>query len=291
MLASSSKSNPLYPEIRQRRSLILLSLSSREPILFSAIAQAVKAKIPGATEELIRLDLKNLEYVGFSIHSEHDLYILRDRIELDPAPLRRTRSRSTATAVKDQQKVAELCALFPHVLPRIIDGLYRYSKSASFHNEFESIVREYFSILNYDAQPLGQGRGRVTDCIAKYKDHLYPDSYAVIIDAKASASPYRFPASDTRKMKEYVLHHGPLLLREHISKHSFLFVSHEFGPSLRKAILEIHHDTHIGGSALRIEEAIYLSEKVLSRRAVLKQLYPLYIVNELITKTHIDSLL
>jgi hypothetical protein len=249
----------------------------------------VTAQIPGATQELVRLDLKNLEYMGLDIHSTHDVYILRDRVQIDPAPPRRARLRPTASAIRDQQKVAELCAQFPHVLPRIIDGLYRYSKDSHFHNEFESIVREYFAMLRYEVQPLGQGRGRVSDCIAKYRDHLYPDSYAIIVDAKSSVSPYRFPVSDVRKMKEYILHHGPLLLREHISKHAFVFVSHEFSSSLRTAIQEIRRATHVDGSALRVEEAIYLAEKVISRHAALKQLYPIYVVSQLITRAYING--
>lgn len=145
-------------------------------------------------------------------------------------------------------------------------------------------VEKIFSVMGYEATCLGQGHGRVADVIAKYRDSHYAKSYGLIIDAKAYER-YNFPAGDVRKMKEYIMLHGPELLQDQIPQHAFAFVSMDFTAE-DSHLQEISDDTGIKGTAIDVFELMALGSAVVKQDEQIVNLFPRFTTNSRFVYSH-----
>ncbi|HET6881456.1 MAG TPA: hypothetical protein VFI31_14940 [Pirellulales bacterium] len=91
--------------------------------------------------------------------------------------------------------------------------------------EFEQRCAEAFRSLGFEVQELGQGCGRVADCLA-----IAPqDRFAVIIDAKVRRQGYTL-GTDDRQFCEYAIRHTRELTLSGIERVYFAVVGHGFRP-------------------------------------------------------------
>ena len=91
--------------------------------------------------------------------------------------------------------------------------------------EFEQRCAEAFRSLGFQVQELGQGCGRVADCLA-----IAPqDRFAVIIDAKVRRQGYTL-GTDDRQFCEYAIRHTRELNLSGIERVYFAVVGHGFRP-------------------------------------------------------------
>lgn len=88
---------------------------------------------------------------------------------------------------------------------------------------FERKCAEAFRAMGFQVRALGQGKGRMADCLALAR----PERYAVIIDAKARADGFVLGTED-RKLLEYAKHHSDELRREGIERVYLCVVSSGF---------------------------------------------------------------
>lgn len=92
---------------------------------------------------------------------------------------------------------------------------------ASLH--FERKCADAFQALGFQIRPLGQGKGRMADCLALAR----AERYAVVIDAKARADGFVLGTED-RKLAEYARNHSEDLRREGIERVYLCVVSSSF---------------------------------------------------------------
>lgn len=267
-----------FPDLIQKRRSLLLQYLSEEPQTQAKIVQKINNENIQFTSQDFEFELINLKNAGFRITESGGYYKLVDKIILDLPPI----VVKTPKLEGIESLIEELVVKYENTLPiRLVDHLIRYGYDGEKGNQFESVVAEFFRNLGFDAEYLGQGRGRVTDILVKYKHpSVYGKSYGIIVDAKATSSEYNFPVSDKRKMKEYINMHGPKLLAETIQNHAFSFASSKFVSNVEPHLSEISSDTSIKGSAITVEQLLLLGHKVKQREVVIEDLYPLFITNK-----------
>jgi len=274
-----SHRHPFAELVQQRRVSILKSLDQTGYMSTADIIAAVESDGIGIDEKTLAFEIINLQQAGIQIFKEGPYYRLVDRIKLD-IPMERSISKHQA--VDDVEKQIEhyvtlYCDSLP---PRLIDNLIRYGYAGTKDSTlFESTVCSFFSFMGYEAEWLGQGRGKVADVTAKYRASVYPESYGLIIDAKAY-SKYTFPTNHVRAMKEYIRHHGKEMLQDMIPKHAFAFVSMSFSTPDEK-LSEIAKDTSVNGTAIDAYTLIELSAQVSKQQISIAELYPAFTTNKL----------
>lgn len=261
-----------FPKLIQKRRCIMLQLlGSNQPTTKAQIVGKLEENGINADFTIVDFEIINLRQAGFRITSDGGYYMLQDRLNLDIPPIGETEKGEN----KIEKIIEENVVKFEGNIPaRFIDGLIRYGYDGAKNNEFESTVSEYFRYLGYNTTQLGQGRGRVTDVIARYiHPTIYARSYGIIIDAKATSADYTFPAGDKRKMVEYIQKHGPELLAEKISKHAFSFVSSSFGNNVSNHLNEITTNTDIKGTAINVLTLLELGKRLKEQRIDISSFY------------------
>ncbi len=272
-----SARHPFRNLIQKRRSIILKSLSQKTPKLKThLIAELIKNDIE-ANDNVIEFELVNLRQAGFRISENGGYFKLTDKIKLDVPAITNVIQDENVIEKMIEENVVKYEDTIP---PKLIDHLIRYGYSDKFSEKFESVISEYFRFLGYDIEGLGYGKGRVADMLAKYNHpNIYAKSYALIIDVKATTKSYNFPASDIRKMKEYIKTHGPELAKQTILHHAFSFISSQFNSNMEKALREISQETHVNGCCIKILELIKLGDKIRNQNVSIENLFPLYTTN------------
>ncbi len=270
-----------FPElIQRRRTLIIKTLISGVSTL-EQLKQKLLSVGMEADNTVCEFEILNLRNAGFTITQDGGYYKLCDRIELDIPPL----PPSPKEKVTETEKLIEkLVVKYDDTIPpKLVDHLIRFGYDGARASEFESNVSEFFNFLGYETNYLGQGHGRVPDVLVKYKDpSTYANSYALLVDAKATSEKYAFPASDKRKMIEYVRTHGPQLLSEHIPNHAFTFVSSQFVDEVKPHLNEITKMTNIGGCAITVIILLEMGSKIIKQQLRIKNLYKKFVTNNLL---------
>jgi hypothetical protein len=246
-------------------------------------AKQIKSKLESegidASETVCQFEIVNLINAGFRITESGGYYKLKDKINLDEE------LGQPEDWVEDRVEtmIEELVVKYERTIPcRLIDHLVRYGYNDAKAVKFESVVAEYFRFLGYEADYLGQGHGRVPDILVKWKHpNIYANSYGLIVDAKATKKVYSFPASDKRKMKEYIEKYGPSLLVEKIPNHAFSFVSPGFIDNVIPHLKEISDATNIGGCAIAVRVLLEFGDRVVKGQLKVGEIYNMFNVNNL----------
>lgn len=272
-----SDHHPFTEIVQERRVAILKKLIKTQYILMADLLVQIKGDGIDTDEETLTFDIINLQQAGIRIFRERSYYRLADKIKLDEIKSKRASVKQEVDGVEKliQHYVTEYSDSLP---TRLVDNLIRYgydgTNSAAL---FEATVDKFFANMGYDSECLGQGHGRVADVIAKYRASSYPNSYGLIIDAKAYEK-YTFPAGDVRKMKEYIALHGPELLQDRIPRHAFAFISMDFSDPTAK-LQEIANETAVNGTAIDVFTLLELGSKVSKQEKSISELYNSFTTN------------
>jgi len=141
--------------------------------------------------------------------------------------------------------------LIPKISNLIKVGEDSEKSAAAKGSEYEKIVADIFSFLEFEVEFLGQGSGRNPDLILKFRQ----ENTAFIVDAKAYGKGYSLGIDD-RAIKEYILHHCPKLYKEGYKKVGFIIVSNSFKSNFDSFINEITWNTDIKRFILLTSEAL-----------------------------------
>ena len=138
--------------------------------------------------------------------------------------------------------------------------------------DFEKLVGEIFKLLDFDVDPLGQGKGRQPDIIIKFRE----ENTAFLVDAKAYSGGYSLGIDD-RAIREYISHHCPRLQKEGFKKIGFIIVSNSFKSNFDSFINEITWTTDIKRFILLTSEALlyllaYKTKDKLSLSAIIENI-------------------
>lgn len=276
-----SRHHPLKQLIQKRRVIIIHELSKRTCTLTSLINNLKENGIE-TDESVIKFEIVNLKQAGLHIVSDGTYYKLDDKIILDSNPLLFSPNTGVEEETSIERLIEESVVKYESTIPvRLVDNLIRYGLDSEAGRQFEATVAQYFRFLGYKTTYLGQGRGRVADVLARYIDSIYAKSYALIIDAKATASKYSFGASDVRKMKEYIQTHGEKLMEEKIPNHAFAFVSSNFVDNVKPPLEEIYNDSGIKGTAIKVLTLLELGDNIIQGKFDISKLYNNYTNNDI----------
>lgn len=156
------------------------------------------------------------------------------------------RGRDTSTPpVKEKQKIAKpspsACREGGEFMQYIPPALHEFRKLAESSSlEFEGKVIQFFRMLGFRVNALGQGKGRNPDGIAHCREH----NYAILFDAKSSEDGYRL-GTDDRTMIEYVHAYERELRKEGYSNLYFVIVSSAFKGDAKASIDRIRKESSI----------------------------------------------
>ena len=273
-----SDHHPFTHLIQRRRAAILEQLEHVPYTEKSKLVDNINAQEIEIDEQQVDFDIINLQQAGIAIFKEQSYYKLCDKIKLDK-PI--VVEASEANRVnKIEKKIEEKVTKYNGTIPsRIVGDLIRYGYDGRNSSTlFEMTVNDMFKLLGYESEHLGEGKGRVADVISKYRSHLYAKSYGLIIDAKAYEK-YNFPASDIRKMKEYISLHGEQLLADRIPRHAFAFVSMDFTND-ETALSEIANDTAVNGTSITVDTLLELGAMVATQQVNIADIYDWYVTNK-----------
>lgn len=131
--------------------------------------------------------------------------------------------------------VAELSALAKNDKELIA----KYKKEGrEVEDVLEDKIYKLFTVLGYEVEKLGKGKGRVPDGIARSRQH----NYAILYDAKARAEGYNM-GTDDRVIKDYINSQTSKLRREGIRNVYYLVISSDFKGENEEAIKSIKLET------------------------------------------------
>lgn len=275
-----SNHHPFPKLIQKRRTLIIKSLLADALSLEQLTKKLISAGIE-ADNTVCEFEIINLRNAGFTITKDGGYYKLTDKIKLD-IPVIPDSRKENITGI--EKLIENLVVKYENTIPsKLVDHLIRFGYDGGKSTEFESNVSEFFNFLGYETKYFGQGHGRVTDVLVKYKDQsAYANSYGIILDAKATSGTYAFHANDKRKMIEYIRTHGPQLLSENIPNHAFSFISSQFVEDVRPHLEEIKAITNISGCAIPIIILLEMGNKIIRQEFRINGLYKKFITNNVL---------
>lgn len=128
---------------------------------------------------------------------------------------------------------------------------------------FETKLRYAFTIMGFDTEELGQGKGRQPDGVAISRD-VDDGQYAIVYDAKARENYYSVGTGD-REMSEYIRNKKTELRRRNITRIYFVIVSSEFGnnPNDVSLIREVYRKTQVPVTLLKASDLLFIIENKL----------------------------
>lgn len=270
-----------FPKLIQKRRALILKSLSEGPITKNKVIKNLMDKNIEISNEVFEFELLNLKNTGFRVVHDGGYYKLLDKINLEYVE---ETVPTTGSINIVEQLIENLVVKYGSTIPmKLVDHLIRFGYDGEKGTEFEGVVAEFFRFLGYESLYLGQGRGRVTDILVKYKHpSTYAKSYGVIIDAKATSNKYNFPINDKRKMKEYIQTHGPQLLAERIPNHAFSFVSSKFVEDVEPHLMEIKNETEINGCAIEVTKLLEIGSKIRSGEVLIEKIYSNFTCNKLL---------
>lgn len=282
MLCSSHHA---FPKLVQARRIAILEVLAKQtsPKQIGELLEIVNAGFDDDNKiniDTLKFDILNLKLAGISIQAEGNYYRLLDKVKLSMIPDPEIMLANSKITVDEVEKRIEHYTIeYAETIPaRLIDNLIRYGYGSRDRAAFfEMTVEKFFTFMGYEAECLGQGKGRVADVIAKYKATLPPKSYGLILDAKAY-SKYNFPAGDVRKMKEYITLHGSELMQEMIPNLAFAFISMDF-TTPDTHLQEIATDTAVNGTAIDVYELMKLGDMVTRSEISISDIYAKFVTN------------
>jgi len=176
-------------------------------------------------------------------------------------------------------------------IPKILSNLVSLSLNDSNPADFEKKIGALFTILGFEVQTEGQGKGRIVDVIAIANTS---QPYVLLIDCKArSGKDFRFNAGEERTVIEYIKNFSRNYPRERWFETHYLIVSSGFRDSDELVRKKIKAETLIGVSFITAEALLFLVNKKLQTwdidlDKVLKEIFQ---IDGIITEDKIQDVL
>jgi hypothetical protein len=128
---------------------------------------------------------------------------------------------------------------------------------------FETKLRYAFTILGFDTEELGQGKGRQPDGVAISRG-VEDGEFAIVYDAKARENYYGVGTGD-REMSEYIRNKKTELKRQRVNRVYFVIVSSEFSsnPNDITLIREVYRTTQVPITLLKASDLLFIIENKL----------------------------
>ena len=272
MLATKEKSRDY---IRTRRTLILQEIGKKS-LSVQALQQMLTDNGFNESEKTILSDLKGLEQIGLNIQQHQNGYFLRDTIQHLTIPV-----PTAGNTVKDEvQELIDQCRERLEYVSHDYLILIEQSFSGDSNRAFEmKTVELLVEQCGFNGLHLG-GANRPDGLI--FTEEL-PEDYGVIIDTKAYKESFNVPASERRKMIQYV--------NENIDRYEshptkwwkqfptdlemfkFLFVSGSFGGKYEDQLHEISRLTqNTKGAAITSYNLLLLAEEIAKKKIDLQNI-------------------
>jgi len=144
-------------------------------------------------------------------------------------------------------------------IPPVIGNIINLSKNESNPADFEIATGKLFTMLGFEVEVKGQGRGRTVDVIARGYGYGMSKPYVLLVDCKSRKNAdYKINAGDERTIIEYIksfLYDSP---RDRASDIYFLIVSSGFRDIEEKALRKIKAETNIDTILITIETLLFL---------------------------------
>lgn len=146
--------------------------------------------------------------------------------------------------------------------PIVLSNLINLSLNESNPADFEKKIGILFTILGFEVQVEGQGKGRMVDVIARANNTLQP--YVLLIDCKArSGRDFKFNAGEERTVIEYIKNFYHDYPRDRRLETHYLIVSSGFKDNDELVRRKIKGETSIGVSLITAETLLFLVNKKL----------------------------
>lgn len=128
---------------------------------------------------------------------------------------------------------------------------------------FETKLRYAFTIMGFDTEELGQGKGRQPDGVAISRG-VDDGEYAIVYDAKAREKHFGVGTAD-REISEYIRNKKSELKTQRVNRIYFVIVSSEFGdnPNDIALIREVYRKTQVPITLLKASDLLFIIENKL----------------------------
>lgn len=266
MLATKGKSRDY---IRTRRALILQEIAKKSCSL-QALHHLLADEGFSESEATIVNDLKGLEQIGLNVQQEQNGYFLQDTIQNITIP-----NLPTKETVKDDiQELIDQCReRLEHVSHEylvLIELSFSSKQSRVFEMQTVDLLVEQCGFNGFHLGGANQPDGLI------FTQELSED-YGVIIDTKAYQKSFNIPASERRKMIQYV-NENVDRYESHPTKwwkqfptdlemFKFLFVSGSFGGKYEDQLHEISRLTQkTKGAAITSYNLLLLAEEIAKKK-------------------------
>lgn len=157
---------------------------------------------------------------------------------------------------------------------------------------FETKLKYAFTLMGFDTEELGQGKGRQPDGVAISRG-VEDGEYAIVYDAKARESHYGVGTGD-REMQEYIRNKKTELRMQRVNRIYFVIISSEFGsnPNDISLIKEVFKKTQVPITLLKASDLLFIVENKL-KNSDLSQAYieDLFLDTGIKTRSQIVDLL
>ena len=256
--------------IRTRRALILQEIDNKKSSSVQELQQMLTNEGFDESETTIVNDLKGLKQIGLNIQQQQNKYVLRDTIQNLTIP-----SLTAEETVKDEideltDQCRELLEHVPHDYLVLIEQSFSGDSNRAFEMKTVELLVEQ---CGFNGLHLG-GANRPDGLI--FTQEL-PEDYGVIIDTKAYKESFNVPASERRKMIQYVnenidryVSHPTKWWKQFpadLEMFKFLFVSGSFGGKYEDQLREISRLTqNTKGAAITSYNLLLLAEEIAKKK-------------------------
>lgn len=150
-----------FPKLVQKRRILILKALEDSPKTINQLKDALHENEVEVSDTDCRFEILNLKNTGFQIAESAGYFKLEDKVVLDHAPFV---APEEGVPNEAETLIENLVVEYADTIPaRLVDHLIRFGYDGDKNREFETAVAEFFRFIGYEAEYLGQGRGRVAD--------------------------------------------------------------------------------------------------------------------------------
>ena len=162
-------------------------------------------------------------------------------------------------AKKEIKKINPKQENYYEFLPLILSNIKKLSLNESTPADFEKATSKLFTMLDFDVELLGQGKGRTTDIIARGYGYGRSKPYVLLIDCKArSKEDFKINAGEERTIIEYIETFFSISPKDRSSDIYYLIVSSGFKDISENIIRKIKSKTSVSISFISIDALVFL---------------------------------
>ena len=260
--------------LRLRRSLILKLLIENKNIMFlTKIKEALNKQGFDESLETIRDDILGFYNIGINIQISDHKVILTDKIADFYIPIYKNLSFKSELS-KEKDEIRLKLKTLSHSYLSLIDLAFDPKQSLLFEIKTMDL---FLNECGFYGRHLG-GSNKPDGIL--YTDEDYPtkegiQNYGIIVDMKAYSKGYNLPIGQQDEMKRYISNNQKRDEKINSTKwwtefpgslnnFYFMFVSGNFKGNISEKLNKIYLETNISGTALPIETALIIADRIKS---------------------------